>query len=72
ELAHTDRSDPQIDLIGLAAIDRETEVTYIRRERDWMAHALAEGRLETPAEELLPALPPSLAGAPGLGKTQRQ
>jgi formate dehydrogenase major subunit len=72
ELAHTDRSDPQIDLIGLAAIDRETEVTYIRRERDWMAHALAEGRLETPAEELLPALPPSLAGAAGLGKTQRQ
>ena len=72
ELAHTDRSDPQIDLIGLAAIDRETEVTYIRRERDWMAHALAEGRLETPAEELLPALPPSLAGAPGRSQTHRQ
>jgi formate hydrogenlyase subunit 6/NADH:ubiquinone oxidoreductase subunit I len=64
ELAHTDRSNPEIDLIGLAAIDRETEVTYIRRERDWVAHALAEGRLEDPAEKL-PALPPSLAGAPG-------
>jgi formate dehydrogenase major subunit len=64
ELAHTNRGDPEIDLIGLAAIDRETEVTYIRRERDWVAHALAEGRLEDPAEKL-PALPPSLAGAPG-------
>jgi NADPH-dependent glutamate synthase beta subunit-like oxidoreductase/formate hydrogenlyase subunit 6/NADH:ubiquinone oxidoreductase subunit I/ferredoxin len=65
ELAHTDRDDPEIDLIGLAAIDRETEVTYIRRERDWVAHALAEGRLEDPAAMLpaLPALPPSLAGA---------
>jgi len=65
ELAHTDRSDPQIDLIGLAAIDRETEVTYIRRERDWMAHALAEGRLTDPSAELLPALPESLADATG-------
>ena len=64
ELAHTNRGDPEIDLIGLAAIDRETEVTYIRRECDWVAHALAEGRLEDPAEKL-PALPPSLAGAPG-------
>jgi NADH-quinone oxidoreductase subunit I len=64
ELAHTGRGDPEIDLIGLAAIDRETEVTYIRRERDWVAHALAEGRLGDPAEKL-PALPPSLASAPG-------
>ncbi len=62
ELAHTSRANPEIDLIGLAAIDRETEVTYIRRERDWVAHALAEGRLEDPAE-MLPALPTSLAGA---------
>jgi formate dehydrogenase major subunit len=72
ELAHTDRSDPQIDLIGLAAIDRETEVTYIRRERDWMAHALAEGRLETPAQELLPALPPSLAGVISDGRKAKR
>ncbi len=71
ELAHTDRSNPEIDLLGLAAIDRETEVTYIRRERDWVAHAMVEGRLEDapgtrPA--LLPALPPSLAGTPGNGR----
>jgi len=39
-------------------------VTYIRRERDWPAHALAEGRIEDPAAKL-PALPPSLAGVPG-------
>jgi formate dehydrogenase major subunit len=64
ELAHTSRTNPEIDLIGLAAIDRETEVTYIRRERDWVAHALAEGRLEDPAE-MLPVLPTSLAGAHG-------
>jgi NADPH-dependent glutamate synthase beta subunit-like oxidoreductase/formate hydrogenlyase subunit 6/NADH:ubiquinone oxidoreductase subunit I/ferredoxin len=66
ELAHTGRADPEIDLIGLAAIDRETEVTYIRRERDWLAHAIAEGRIEDPGE-MLPDLPPSLAGAPGSG-----
>ncbi len=64
ELAHTDRANPEIDLIGLAAVDRETEVTYIRRERDWLAHALAEGRIEAPGE-MLPALPPSLVSAPG-------
>jgi formate dehydrogenase major subunit len=62
ELAHTGRGNPEIDLIGLAAVDRETEVTYIRRERDWVAHAVAEGRIEDPAA-MLPALPPSLAGA---------
>ncbi len=56
ELAHTGRADPEIDLIGLAAVDRETEVTYIRRERDWVAHAFAEGRIGNPADEL-PALP---------------
>jgi formate dehydrogenase major subunit len=66
ELAHTGRADPEIDLIGLAAVDRETEVTYIRRERDWLAHALAEGRIENNAEDL-PELPPSLVGAPGRG-----
>ncbi len=59
ELAHTSRVDPQIDLIALASIDRETEVTYIRREQDWVERARAEGRLPDPAR-LLPVLPPSL------------
>ena len=66
ELAHTDRSQPMIDLIGLAAMGGETEVTYIRRERDWLAHAVADGRLANPGEGL-PALPPALAAVPGDG-----
>ncbi len=68
ELAHTSRADPQIDLIALASIDRETEVTYIRREQDWFERARAEGRLPDPAR-LLPVLPPPLTagGAGGNG-----
>ncbi|HEY7701737.1 MAG TPA: FAD-dependent oxidoreductase [Candidatus Limnocylindrales bacterium] len=63
ELAHTGRSEPTIDLMALAAIDRETEVTYIRRERDWVERARLEGRVYDPAR-LLPVLPPTLAGLP--------
>ena len=64
ELAHDGRGNPQIDLIGLAAVERETEVTYIQRERDWLAHAIAEGRIENPAKDL-PSLPASLAASGG-------
>jgi formate hydrogenlyase subunit 6/NADH:ubiquinone oxidoreductase subunit I len=68
ELSHTGRADPTIDLMALAEIDKETEVTYIRRERDWVERARAEGRLYDPAR-LLPVLPPTLTGiAPG-GRT---
>jgi formate dehydrogenase major subunit len=63
ELAHTDRSEPMIDLIELAAMGRETEVTYIQRERDWLAHAVADGR-EAASVEGLPVLPRSLAANP--------
>ncbi len=59
ELAHTSRAEPQVDLLALASIERETEVSYIRRERDWAARAIAEGRSTT--SRLLPMLPPSLA-----------
>jgi formate hydrogenlyase subunit 6/NADH:ubiquinone oxidoreductase subunit I len=59
ELSHTGRAEPEVDLIALAAIDRETEVSYIRRESDWAARAMAEGR--STASRLLPVLPPSLA-----------
>ena len=52
-----------IDLISLAAIERETEVTYIRRERDWAAAAAAEGRTFDPTR-LLPVLPATVAGIP--------
>jgi ferredoxin len=63
ELAHTGRGNPEIDLIALAAIDRESEVTSIRRERDWLERAVAEGRMVA-SDRLLPVLPASLAGVP--------
>jgi hypothetical protein len=49
-----------VDLIALAAVDMETEMTYIRRERDWVERAAAEGRAVQPTR-LLPMLPPSVA-----------
>ncbi len=66
ELAHTSRAEPEVDLIALAAIDRETEVTYIHRERDWLTRARAEGRLVDAAKQL-PVLPAALAGGNGNG-----
>ena len=66
ELAHTDRSAPMIDLIGLAAMGGETEVTYIQRERDWMAHAVADGRLAATATTGATAT--ATTAAPGNGK----
>ena len=66
ELAHTSRDEPMIDLMAIAAIDRETEVTYIRRERDWAARAAAEGRLIDTAR-MLPMLPPTVTGVPAGG-----
>jgi len=47
--------------MALAAIDRETEVTYIRRERDWATRAAAEGRI-IDQSRLLPMLPPTIGG----------
>jgi formate dehydrogenase major subunit len=44
ELSHTSRSEPMVDLMALAEIDRETEVSYIRKERDWLQRAIADGR----------------------------
>ena len=61
ELSHTSREQPMIDLMAIAAIDRETEVTYIRREPDWAARAAAEGRLIDPGR-LLAVLPSSIGG----------
>ncbi len=66
ELAHTGRSEPTIDLMALAAIDRETEVTYIQRERDWLTRARAEGRV-VDQSRLLPMLPPAIDGVPSNG-----
>ncbi len=64
ELAHESRAEPQIDLIALAAIERDTELSYVRRERDWLARAQAHGR-DVPHERLLPMLPPGLAANAG-------
>ena len=66
ELAHTSREEPMIDLMAIAAIGRETEVTYIRRERDWAARAAAEGRL-IDTSRMLPVLPPTVTGLQGNG-----
>ncbi|HEX5589076.1 MAG TPA: FAD-dependent oxidoreductase [Candidatus Limnocylindrales bacterium] len=67
ELSHTSRAEPMIDLMALAAIDRETEVTYIRKERDWLQRAADEGRF-VDRGRLLPVLPASLTlGAGGGG-----
>ena len=63
ELAHTGRAEPTIDLMALASIDRETEVTYIRRERDWASRAAAEGRV-IDTTRFLPVLPAAVAGIP--------
>jgi formate dehydrogenase major subunit len=65
ELAHTSRAEPMIDLIAIAAVDRETEMTYIRREPDWAERALAAGRDIGP--RMLPVLPASIAGGSGNG-----
>jgi formate dehydrogenase major subunit len=61
ELAHGSREQPMIDLLSIASVERETEVTYIRKERDWVARATAEGRMIT-SDRLLPVLPATIAG----------
>ncbi|HEV2006592.1 MAG TPA: FAD-dependent oxidoreductase [Candidatus Limnocylindrales bacterium] len=66
ELASASREDPEVDLMALAAIDRETEVTYIRKERDWLQRAIEAGRFIDEGR-LLPVLPPSLANGNGNG-----
>jgi formate hydrogenlyase subunit 6/NADH:ubiquinone oxidoreductase subunit I len=60
ELSHLSRAEPMIDLMALAEVEMETEVTYIRRERDWATRAAAEGRIFDPSR-LLPVLPASVA-----------
>jgi NADPH-dependent glutamate synthase beta subunit-like oxidoreductase/formate hydrogenlyase subunit 6/NADH:ubiquinone oxidoreductase subunit I/ferredoxin len=61
ELAHSSREEPMIDLMAYSEVDRETEVTYIRKERDWLQRAMAQGRI-IQSDRLLPVLPASIAG----------
>jgi len=63
ELAHDSRQEPMIDLLAISAIERDSEISYVRRERDWLARAQADGR-GIPADRLLPMLPSGALGAP--------
>jgi len=74
ELAHESRAEPMIDLMAISALERDTELSYVRRERDWLARAREAGR-DIPAGRQLPMLPPGLTGAgvgsgsPGAGRS---
>jgi formate hydrogenlyase subunit 6/NADH:ubiquinone oxidoreductase subunit I len=61
ELSHESRSDPQIDLLAISAIERDTEMTWVRHERDWATRAAASGRM-IDAGRMLPMLPAGVAG----------
>ena len=65
ELAHSSRAEPMIDLMAMAQVDRETEVTYIRKERDWLQRAIDAGRY-VQSDRLLTVLPATLT-RPGAG-----
>jgi formate hydrogenlyase subunit 6/NADH:ubiquinone oxidoreductase subunit I len=60
ELAHSSRAEPMIDLMAMAQVDRETEVTYIRKERDWLQRAVDAGRF-IDSDRLLTVLPATLS-----------
>ena len=67
ELAHSSREEPMIDLMAMAQVDRETEVTYIRKERDWLQRAIDAGRY-VQSDRLLTVLPATLSrGGSGNG-----
>jgi formate dehydrogenase major subunit len=61
ELSHTSREEPMIDLLAISSIDRDTEVTWIRKERDWLERAREQGRM-IDAGRMLPLLPPGVTG----------
>ena len=42
-------------------MDRDTEVSYVQRERDWLARAEAQGRTVV-GTRMLPMLPAGVAG----------
>ncbi len=64
ELSHESRAEPMIDLIAISAMDRDTELSYVRRERDWLERARAGGRGDASAR-LLPMLPPGALSGNG-------
>jgi ferredoxin len=66
ELSHSTRDEPMIDLMAISAIDRDTEITYVRRERDWLSRTQEAGRPIDPGR-MLPMLPAGLQGSNGNG-----
>ncbi len=66
ELTHDSRAEPMVDLMATSAIDRDSEVTFIRRERDWLVRAHESGR-SLNAGVMLPVLPASIANGHGNG-----
>ncbi len=62
ELSHESRADPMIDLMAISAMDQDTEISYVRRERDWATRASANGR-GVPSGRMLPMLPPGAVSA---------
>jgi ferredoxin len=66
ELSHESRAEPMIDLMAISAIDRDTELTYVRRERDWLERVQASGRPIDPGR-MLPMLPAGVQAANGNG-----
>jgi NADPH-dependent glutamate synthase beta subunit-like oxidoreductase/formate hydrogenlyase subunit 6/NADH:ubiquinone oxidoreductase subunit I/ferredoxin len=71
ELSHESRSEPMIDLMAISAMDRDTELSYVRRERDWLERAQAAGRGDS-AARLLPMLPPGALNGNGHGNGHAQ
>ncbi|CAN5588445.1 hypothetical protein BH20CHL6_BH20CHL6_00430 [soil metagenome] len=65
-LSHESRSEPMIDLMAISAIDRDTEITYLKRERDWLTRAQTAGR-NTLAGTSLPVLPANISNGHGNG-----
>ena len=61
ELAHENRIDPQIDLLAISAMERDTEISWVRNERDWLERATVAGRW-LDAGRMLPMLPAGVAG----------
>jgi formate dehydrogenase major subunit len=66
ELSHESRAEPMIDLMAISAVERDTEITYVQRERDWLERAQASGR-HLDQGRLLPVLPARVSGNGGPG-----
>ena len=56
ELSHESRSEPMLDLLATSFVDRHTEISSVKKERDWLDRARQSGRLIDPGRTL-PMLP---------------